>query len=86
MIPPKCECASTRAPSLIRAYAESVRLEYAISFLGLDEKEKGISQWIHIDDLPIKTMVTLAKKDSFTGRVGDVRTSTYAPAAPQSTT
>jgi hypothetical protein len=60
-----------------RTFTERARLEYATSFHGAEEK---LSQWIHIDDLPITDIVTLREEISFGGdRAGDIRTSTQAP-------
>jgi hypothetical protein len=63
----------------IKTFTECGRLEYATSFHGPEEE---LSQWIHIDDLPINKMVTLDDNNSFGGdRAGDIRTSTQAPAS-----
>lgn len=82
MIPPKCE-SSGHTDTVSETCTKSSRLQYATSFVG--SEGEGISQRIHIDDVTIKSMVTLSRDDTFAGRVADVRGSTMTYTAPQST-
>jgi len=73
MIPPKCEFTG-HTDTVSETCTNDSRLEYATSFVG--SEGEGISQRIHIDDVTIKSMITLVRDATFAGRAADIRDST----------